>query len=948
MKKAILITIFLLLAGLVQAQPAMPTGPVSIESYAYPGYLMTARNVGWTIRNYENSLEIPDTQWIIIDALTGTEGNITFESVLHPGAYARHSGHRLQLNEITPGDTLGEADASWTPVPGLADPTNPNLVSFKSENFGFENRHLQVQELNGSYIYSVIIDGSETPEELARATFMFSSPDPTLATDPYPANRSDEISIDVGKLTWTPGEDVTTHNVFMGTDVNSVTNATVADPMGTTLYQDLDVNNIDLARLEFGTTYYWRVDETPGNGPGKVWDFETEPEAIPLEWPEQIADVTAYTPIVVSEEQEPNMTCNESGLDNADLHSNEINTMWLGYSEDPEDPAWIQYEFDKVYKFLDLIVWNYNEAYPSQDYGAKDVNVTYSLDGENWNALDSLVEFQKATGEEGYAANTVVDMNNAVAKYIRLTFLSSWTEEVYTGGLSEIRFMVIPTRATEPDPEDEDDNIAVDQLLSWKPGRDVAVHKVYIGTDANSVRDGIVDIVEETLEPNLLVSLDLGKTYYWKVDEVNEAEDFTTWDGPVWSFETADTLLIEGFEQGYNATDANAVWMTWIDGYNIDENGAEIGKGLDTPGLSGTEHSGNYSAPVTYDNTGSVAYSEVKANSVDLPIGRTDWSIGSPTALVIWFSGEPNNTPARLYVKLNNTVVLYDGDPTYLAQSTWRPFVIDLSEVSVNLANITSITIGLKDDTGIQDGKGVILIDDIALYGVAPEIAEAVDPGTVGLIASYSMENNVNDGSGNGLNGTIAGTPVYVQGPAGYGKALQFNGTTDWVDLGNKAAFNPAGSFSVSLWANISAWSTNWGHVMIGNRGEDNVGWQLRRYSNNNFCFTTRGVGDDDSDSDANPPLNEWIHITCVYDSVAHTKSTYFNGILDNVVTLNDPDTQVAPTTHNTYIGARALADNSGPDTAAGILFTGILDEIRIYDRALSAGEAVFLSDPTP
>ena len=57
------------------------------------------------------------------------------------------------------------------------------------------------------------------------------------------------------------------------------------------------------------------------------------------------------------------------------------------------------------------------------------------------------------------------------------------------------------------------------------------------------------------------------------------------------------------------------------------------------------------------------------------------------------------------------------------------------------------------------------------------------DPGTNGLAALYAMEGNVQDTSGKGNNGTASGDPVYVQGPAGYGKALSFDGLNDYVDL---------------------------------------------------------------------------------------------------------------------------------------------------------------------
>ena len=78
----------------------------------------------------------------------------------------------------------------------------------------------------------------------------------------------------------------------------------------------------------------------------------------------------------------------------------------------------------------------------------------------------------------------------------------------------------------------------------------------------------------------------------------------------------------------------------------------------------------------------------------------------------------------------------------------------------------------------------------------------------VGLVAHYTLENNVNDVSGNGHDGTLIGAPTYVTGIAGLGTGMLFPGTAgNGVDLGT---FNPSektGMLSVSLWAKCN-WPT--------------------------------------------------------------------------------------------------------------------------------------------
>jgi hypothetical protein len=780
-----------------------------------------------------------------------------------------------------------------------------------------------------------------------------------------PKPDGSEISIDIGAISWEPGEFANTHNVFISTNFDDVNESEVGNVLGTTVSYPglaLDQNSIPLSRLEYNTTYYWRVDEV--NAPptsstvftGFIWDFTTELRGYTLPASSIIDAIATGTPVFEGE-QEPNDTCKgtASGLSANGSHSNNyVNNMWLAEGDPGE--TWIQYEFDKVYMLYNMLVWNYNQESPYCDlFGAQDVNVSYSLDANDPNGWTTLptVTLNPAPGTSDYNTPDTVLMEGAVAKYVRITFLSSLSgESMY--GISEVRFSSEPTYATQTSPANNATGQAYNVALVWKAGRYVDEHYLYLSTDVNSV-NGVGTLVApvKPTDTSYASGLDLGKKYYWRVDEVNMANAYTTWAGTVRNLTIANTRLAEGFETHYQDNDANAVWATW-GGYDVSGNGGSMGYPGTGPYLSTSNHSGGHSSPMYYDNTGSLngaTDSWVKANTADLPtlIG-TDWSVGNPTSLVIWFMGDPNNVPQQLYVKLNNTKVVYDGNPVYMTQSIWRPFVIDLSQFGGSLSNITSITIGMQK-IGTQAGSGRIFLDDISLYGVAPEgQAAPVAPSNTGLIAYYKFENDVKDNSGNGHNGTIVGTPTYVPGVTGYGMAMQFNGTTDCIDLGvsdPNQGFNPPGSFSVSLWAKIQAWSTNWCHVMIGNRGEDNLGWQLRRYSNNRFCFTTRTVGDDDTYSNANPPpINEWVHITCVYDSVAHTKSIYLDGFLDRSVTLTNTNTKIAATTLKTYIGARSTSDNSGPDTTT--FFTGMLDEIRLYNRALSAGEAAYLANPAP
>ena len=81
-------------------------------------------------------------------------------------------------------------------------------------------------------------------------------------------------------------------------------------------------------------------------------------------------------------------------------------------------------------------------------------------------------------------------------------------------------------------------------------------------------------------------------------------------------------------------------------------------------------HGGTQSAPLFYDNSIAV-YSEVIANTSDLAIGK-DWAASGVQVMTLWFYGDPNNAVTeRLYVRLNNSKVVYNGSAAKLVKPEW-------------------------------------------------------------------------------------------------------------------------------------------------------------------------------------------------------------------------------------------------------------------------------------
>ena len=270
------------------------------------------------------------------------------------------------------------------------------------------------------------------------------------------------MSIDV-VLSWTPGvfaPPTNGHIVYFSSSFSDVSDGiggvTVSSP------------SYDPGRLAFGSTYYWRVDEasTPPDSTvfrGDVWSFTTEPVAYPVNGANIIATASSVGDAMFG----PENTINGSGLDANDLHSTLATDMWLSGNE-PQG-AWIQYDFDTLYKLHEMWVWNSNQTYEGLfGVGMKDVTVEYSADGAEWTALALAFPFTRAPGAPGYAHDTTVDFGGAAAKFVRLTATTNWGGILPQYGLSEVRFFHIPVTAKDPSPASGTVGAAVDTTLSWR------------------------------------------------------------------------------------------------------------------------------------------------------------------------------------------------------------------------------------------------------------------------------------------------------------------------------------------------------------------------------------------------------------------------------------------------------------------------------------------------
>jgi hypothetical protein len=275
-----------------------------------------------------------------------------------------------------------------------------------------------------------------------------------------------------------------------------------------------------------------------------------------------------------------------------------------------------------------------------------------------------------------------------------------------------------------PEPAKGAVDVTQTPVLTWVPGVFADSHEVYFGTDAEAVKNADTSSPEYKGTGNFgSESYDTGQlewdtTYYWRVDEANNTNADSPWTGPVWSFLTANFLIVDDFES-YNdlepaETDSNRIFNAWLDGYDDPANGSLVGS--DNPPFAEQTivHSPNQSMPLYYDN--SVGYSEA---TLTLTYPR-DWTEKGVSTLTIWFRGDSANAVETLYVALNGSAVVNHDNPNAAQSTTWTQWDIDLqafADQGVNLANVITIALGLGNrNNPLAGGSGTMYFDDIRLY----------------------------------------------------------------------------------------------------------------------------------------------------------------------------------------------------------------------------------------
>jgi len=534
---------------------------------------------------------------------------------------------------------------------------------------------------------------------------------PKTAYDPVPADGAKFVDPDE-ELSWTGGFGTKLHTVYFGDNFDDVNDATGGAPQGPATY--------DPGTLELEKTYYWRVDEFDAINTykGNVWSFTTTKAGGGIKGEYfnnmDLSGIPALTRI------DPQI----------DFYWNPGPNPPPGINEDSFSVRWTG-ELEAVF------------SEPVTFITGSDDGVRLYLDGEliidNWTDHDRTEN--RSEPIELVAGQTYAIVLEGYENAGEAEWQLYWLSPSIPRQVIPQAALSPPIKASNPKPSNGAVDVKQTAILSWSPGEAAASHEVYFSTDAEAVKNantgspeykGSRTLGSESYDPG---KLEWDSTYYWRVDEVNNVNTDSPWTGNVWSFTTANFLIVDDFED-YDVGN-NEIWWSWIDGLGYPARGTLPGHpGNGTGSMVGDETTGSYmeetivhggvqSMPVFYDNNqqGKLRYSEVE---LTLTYPR-DWTEKGVNTLTIWFQGDAANAAETLYVALNGNAVVTNDNPDAAQVEEWTEWNIDLqafADQGVNLANVNTIALGLGNKKNpVAGGSGTMYFDDIRLYPPPPEPA---------------------------------------------------------------------------------------------------------------------------------------------------------------------------------------------------------------------------------
>ncbi|TKJ37075.1 MAG: hypothetical protein CEE38_09235 [Planctomycetes bacterium B3_Pla] len=517
----------------------------------------------------------------------------------------------------------------------------------------------------------------------------FSIP-PKTGYNPSPADESKFIEAEGLTLGWTPGFGAKLHTVYFGESFDEIDAAAGGLPQALTTFAPP-------GPLEPEKTYYWRVDEFDvlATHKGDVWSFQVAREGGGAKG-EYFKGMNFENLVLARTDPQIDFNWGNDGPDTT-VGTDNFSCRWTGQ---------VEAVFTETYTF----------------YTNSDDGVRLWVDGKrlvnNWTNHGDTEDRGTIDLVAGQTYSVVMEMyENSGGAVAQLRWESESTPKQLIPAAA-LSFLV---NAHSPSPANGTVGVKLVSNLTWKPGDSAGSHEVYLGTDAGAVAaatkaspeyKGGKALGEESLDPGALA---FDTSYFWRVDEVNNANPNSPWVGNVWTLNTGDFLVVDDFEP-YNDIDppapaSNRIFDKWIDGFGTTTNGALVGNDLPPYAEQTIVNSGSQSMIYRFDNAGKTSEATLTL------VWPRNWTEEGVTKLVLWARGNSSNAAERMYVALNGTAVVYHADDAATQNGRWTEWVIDLATFGVDLTNVNSIAIGFgtRNSPAVDGGAGTMYFDDIKL-----------------------------------------------------------------------------------------------------------------------------------------------------------------------------------------------------------------------------------------
>ncbi|MDO8429065.1 MAG: DUF2341 domain-containing protein, partial [Candidatus Daviesbacteria bacterium] len=308
------------------------------------------------------------------------------------------------------------------------------------------------------------------------------------------------------------------------------------------------------------------------------------------------------------------------------------------------------------------------------------------------------------------------------------------------------------------------------------------------------------------------------------------------------------------------------------------------------------------------------------------------------TSITLYVDGKERAQDATIAATgtLANTGTLYVGVDLDGTSNEWLGFIDDVKVFRDNSARSAAQI--QADFTARATGEGAS-----AVLGQS----DANENLSSGLVGYWKMDESswtqnctatsVTDSSGNGNNGKSCPSTT---GPAGgavgkFGNAGSLDGTNDYVSVAHSSSLNPASQITLSTWVYQAADQNDKQIFEKGISADSTTGWRMRTVSGGAYAFQIPVTSFSHGMTSTSYSTSAWHHVVGTYDGT--TMKLYVDGVLDSELARSGAI--------NSNSGSLTIGAWNSGSTA---WFNGKLDDMRIYNRALSAGEVSQLYNFAP